>query len=99
MRKISVEVEQLESCAARMEEKNQDYLRNCNALFEAVDTMSNAWIGEDNTAFTSRISSYESDFHQLHVLGNEYIDFLRNSAKSYRNTQQELTTMVNGFSK
>ena len=25
MRKIAVEVEQLESCAARMEEKNQDY--------------------------------------------------------------------------
>ena len=28
MRKIAVEVEQLESCAARMEEKNQDYLHH-----------------------------------------------------------------------
>ncbi len=99
MRKISVEVEQLESCAARMEEKNQDYLRNCNALFDAVELMSSVWKGEDNTAFTSKILSYESDFHQLHVLGNEYIDFLRNSAKSYRNTQQELASIVNGFQK
>ncbi len=82
-----------------MEEKNQEYLHNCNAMFEAIETMSKAWIGEDNTAFTSKIMSYESDFHQLHVLGNEYIDFLRNSAKSYRNTQQELTTMVNSFGK
>ena len=64
MRKIAVEVEQLESCAARMEEKNQDYLHN---------------------------------FRQLHLLASQYIDFLRNSARSYRNTQQELTSMINAL--
>ena len=44
MRKIAVEVEQLESCAARMEEKNQDYLHHCDLLFQSVETMSNAWM-------------------------------------------------------
>ncbi len=97
MRKISVEVEQLESCAARMEEKNQDYLSHCNALFACVETMQNVWKGQDNTAFTNRISAYESDFRQLHMLASQYVDFLRNAARSYRNTQQELTSVVNGM--
>ena len=97
MRKIAVEVEQLESCAARMEEKNQDYLHHCDLLFQSVETMSNAWNGEDNRAFTSQIASYESNFRQLHRLAAQYIDFLRNSARSYRNTQQELTSMINAL--
>lgn len=97
MRKISVEVEQLEACASRMDEKNLAYLKNCEALFEAIETMRLAWKGEDNTAFTSRIISYESDFKQLHTLASEYTDFLRHTARSYRSMQQELITMANSL--
>lgn len=97
MRKITVEVEQLESCAARMEEKNQEYLTHCNSLFSSIEAMQNVWKGQDNTAFTNRIVSYESDFRQLHALASQYVDFLRNAARSYRNTQQELTAVVNGM--
>lgn len=97
MRKIAVEVEQLEACATRMEEKNQAYLKNCDALFEAIDTMKQAWSGDDNHAFTSRIIAYESDFKQLHTLASEYTDFLRHTARSYRSMQQELITMANSL--
>lgn len=97
MRKIAVELEQLEVCAARMEEKNQDYLMHCNALFASIEAMQNAWKGADNTAFTNQICSYESDFRQLSVLASQYVDFLRNAANSYRNTQQELASVANGL--
>lgn len=97
MRKITVEAEQLESCAARMEEKSQDYNSHCNELFSAVDAMHSAWQGADNTAFTNRISSYESDFRSLHLLANEYCEFLRNSARAYRDTQDELTSLANSL--
>lgn len=95
MRNIYVEPEQLESCAARMDEKNQDYLRHVNEMFLAIETMASAWKGDDNTAFTAKITSYESNLRALHLIADEYQEFLRNSAKYYRNTQQELTSMIN----
>lgn len=97
MRKILVEPEQLESCAARMEEKNQDYERHTSELFNAVETMGTSWKGEDNAAFTSKIVSYESNFKTLHLLASEYADFLKESAKGYRQTQQEMVSMASSL--
>ena len=90
MRRITVEPEQLESCAARMDERNQDY--------EAVDNMSNAWKGKDNIAFTSRISRFEAEFRQLSMLCTQYSDFLKKSARAYRETQDELASRVSSLS-
>lgn len=94
MRKITVEPEQLESCAARMDQKNQDYTHNYQELFNAIDAMSAAWQGKDNTAFTSQISKFQGDFRQLSLLCTQYADFLRSSARSYRDTQDELTSQA-----
>ena len=90
MRSIKVEPEQLESCAARIEEKNQEYQRNCSNLFQACEVMSAAWQGEDNIAFTNQIAKYQPDFQQLAVLCGQYAEFLRAAARSYRSTQDEL---------
>ena len=97
MRTISVEPGQLESCAARMEDKNQDYLRCMQDLFAAVDMMSSAWKGKDNMTFTSQIERFETDFRQLSILCSQYSDFLRNSARAYRDTQDELTSQANAL--
>jgi WXG100 family type VII secretion target len=91
MRSIYVEPEQLESCAARMDSENQDYLRALNALFETVDNLQAAWKGKDNLAYTNAISKFESDFRQLSALCTQYSDFLKSSASAYRETQDELT--------
>ena len=48
----------------------------------------------DNLAFTTKLSALQSDFKQLSILCTEYIEFLRNSARSYRNTQDELTSQA-----
>ena len=90
MRKITVEPMQLEACAMRMEERNSSYLKNVATLFSAVDAMNAGWQGKDNLAFTTK----QSDFKQLSILCTEYIEFLRNSARSYRNTQDELTSQA-----
>ena len=98
MRRITVEPEQLESCAARMDERNQDYVRQSAQIFEAVDNMSNAWKGKDNIAFTSRISRFEAEFRQLSLLCTQYSDFLKKSARAYRETQDELASRVSSLS-
>ena len=94
MRKITVEPMQLEACAMRMEARNTSYLKNVATLFSAVDAMNAGWQGKDNLAFTTKLSSLQSDFKQLSILCTEYIEFLRNSARSYRNTQDELTSQA-----
>ncbi|MBR2759574.1 MAG: WXG100 family type VII secretion target [Solobacterium sp.] len=99
MRSIQVEPEQLEACAARIEESNQDYIRAYTQLFESVDTMKTGWQGKDNTAFSNQISRYQSDFREMSVLCGQYAEFLRNSAKSYRQVQDDLASQANALAK
>lgn len=94
MRKIAVDVEQLLSCADRMNDTNQDYMQKVNEFFNTVDTMASAWQGKDNTAFTSKISKFNGDFKSLSLLCNQYADFVRNSARAYEETQNELSDQI-----
>ena len=97
MRNITVEPQMLESCAARMEESGSAYRTQISELFEAVETMSQVWKGSDNTAFTSRISRFEPDFRQIAALCSEYAEFLRSSARAYRQTQEELASQASSL--
>ena len=97
MRSITVEPELLDASAARIEDSNQDYVRAYTALFEAVDTMKSAWQGKDNTAFSNQISKFQTDFREMSVLCGQYAEFLRNSAKSYRSVQDDLTSQANAL--
>ena len=94
MRKIAVEMDQLLSCADRMDDVNQDYLQKVNEFFNAVDAMASAWKGKDNTAFTTKISKFNGDFKSLSLLCSQYADFLRNSARAYIETQDELSSQI-----
>lgn len=90
MRRITVEPEQLELMAGRMEEENDVYVKLYQQLFELIDTVSSFWQGSDGVAFTSQVSGYQDDCRQLSFLAGLYIDFLRNSARAYRDVQDEL---------
>ncbi len=94
MRKITVQPEQLDSCAVRMETHNQDYQKYYQELFSEVDKMALAWQGKDNTAFTSQISKYQTDCRYLSLLCTQYADFLKNSAQSYRDIEDELASQA-----
>ena len=92
MRRITVEPEQLELVAGRMEEENDMYIRQFQQLFNLIDVMSASWEGSDRTAFTTQVSAYQDDCRQLSFLCSLYIDFLRSSAMAYRDIQDELTS-------
>ena len=97
MRKITVEPEALLSCATRMEDTNQEYLKNTNEFFNVVEDMSVGWQGKDNLAFTNKISKFQGDFKQLSMLCMQYTEFLNNSAHAYQDTQNELMNQANGL--
>ncbi len=90
MRQIYVEPSRLEEIASKVEIANSDYERLCHSLYSEVDKMSSAWQGKDNVAFSNQIHSYEEDLKQISIIMRQYADFLRNSARAYRETQDEL---------
>lgn len=94
MKRITVEPEQLEMYARKMDDENDTYQRAFLQLFESVDTMRAAWQGKDNTAFTTQIRKYETDFRQMSMLCAQYSEFLKNSARAYRETQDTITSQA-----
>lgn len=90
MREIIVEPTRLEDSASKVESYDSDYQRVYSLLYEEVDKMASVWQGKDNTMFTNKIKEFEDDFRQISILLRQYAEFLRNTARAYRETQDEL---------
>lgn len=86
-RTIQVTPELLESAAAKIEGLATDYQTQYNALYNETNAMASTWSGKDNVAFTDQIAGFKDDFTKMYTLMNQYADFLRKSAKAYRDTQ------------
>ncbi len=97
MRHITVEPAVLENSAMMMEQLNAEYHQMVSALFEGVDLLSQNWQGKDNLAFTSQIKGFDQDMRQIYALCTQYIEFLRTSARAYRDTQNELVSQVSSL--
>ena len=94
MRNILVEPEILETTASKIEGMADQYSAHIDKLYSAVDVMSTAWEGKDNVAFTTQIYGFEDDLKQVLILCRQYVDFLRNTARAYRETQDEIATQA-----
>lgn len=90
MRSISVEPSRLESVAASIDSANSDYTRIYQAMYAEVDKMSSSWQGKDNTAFVGQIKTFEDDLRQISAIMSEYSNFLKSSARAYREAQDEI---------
>ncbi len=91
MNSIIVETDYLLDAANKIEAACNDYENTVSLIYKDVDRMSSCWKGEDNTAFTNQIMSYKADFNRIALIIREYVNYLRNSANAYKETQAELT--------
>lgn len=91
-RTIQVTPEQLESAAGRIEGLAADYKAQYDALYNETNAMASTWNGKDNIAFVDQIAGFKDDFEKMHTLMLNYADFLRKSAKAYRDTQDTVVT-------
>ena len=91
-RTIQVTPEQLESAAGRIEGLAADYKSQYDALYNETNAMASTWQGKDNTAFVDQIAGFKDDFEKMHTLMLNYADFLRMSAKAYRDTQDSVVS-------
>lgn len=92
---IDVSPSKLEETANKVESSNADYQRLYQSLYAEVDKLSGNWGGKDNAAFNGRIKSYENDFRQISIIMRQYAEFLRASARAYREVQDELANAAN----
>ena len=91
MQYIRVEPERLKETALRGEEAEESYRQLVKLLYEKVAQLSEAWKGKDNLSFTSQIQNYEKDLYAISLIVKQYAEFLRNSARAYQETEQELS--------
>ena len=91
-RTIQVTPEQLESAAGRIEGLAADYKSQYDTLYNETNAMASTWQGKDNTAFVDQIAGFKDDFEKMHTLMLNYADFLRKSAKAYRDTQDSVVS-------
>ena len=91
-RNIQVTPEQLESAAGRIEGLAADYKTQYYALYSETNAMASTWSGKDNVAFVDQIAGFKDDFEKMHTLMLNYADFLRKSAKAYRETQDTVVS-------
>lgn len=87
---IEVTPETLESAASSIEGLAQNYQSQYNALYNETNAMAATWNGADNQAFTTQIAGFKDDFEKMYTLMNRYAEFLRASAKAYRDTQDAI---------
>lgn len=91
-RTIQVTPEQLEAAAGRIEGLAADYKTQYEQLYSETNAMASTWSGKDNTAFVDQIAGFKDDFTKMHTLMLNYADFLKKSAKAYRDTQDAVVT-------
>ena len=91
-RKIVVDPAQLDNAATQIDGQAADYERLYNQLFSEVSALGAAWQGKDNTAFVQQIEGFREDFQQMTQLMRDYSDFLKQSSKTYRETQENIVS-------
>ncbi len=91
-RKIEVTPEQLVSAAGAIENLAAQYKDQYTRLYSETNAMASTWSGKDNLAYTEQIAGFKDDFEKMYNLMNRYADFLRESAKMYRETQDAVTS-------
>ena len=91
-RTIQVTPEQLETAATKIDALAGDYKAQYDALYNETNAMAETWDGKDNKAFVDQIAGFKDDFEKMHTLMLNYSDFLKKSAKAYRETQEAVVT-------
>lgn len=91
-RTIQVTPELLESAAGKIESLAGDYKTQYDQLYSETNAMASTWSGKDNVAFVDQIAGFKDDFEKMHTLMLEYADFLKKSARGYRDTQDGIVS-------
>ena len=55
-----------------------------------IEALKNCWDGSDNLAYVDQVKGFEDDFKKMAKEMENYSKFLKDSANTYRSTQQRI---------
>lgn len=87
--RINVDPSRLEASASHIDQQVVSYEKTYHRLFQEVDAMGASWQGKDNLAFVQQIKGFQTDFTKMTALMRDYSNFLKLSARMYRETQED----------
>ena len=95
MNSIKVTPENLIAKAAQVDSKASEYYNEYRGLLGDVQELTGTdWTGEDANAFREKVEGFEPDFNKMKELMNEYASFLREAAKNYTNTKENVKATI-----
>ena len=91
---IKVEPEELELQANRLQQDLEQYQNQSKQVLNTVLNLKDIWHGKDNETFINRLLEYHKDIQQVGLILNDYIQFLKQSTRSYRQVQEDLVSQA-----
>ena len=87
---ILVTPEVLETTASSIKGLADEYRAQYTELYSQTDALATTWSGADNAAFKNQIDGFKDDLEKMYTLMNNYAEYLKTTAKAYRETQQTI---------
>lgn len=95
MESIKVTPENLIAKAGQVDSEAREYYNEYRGLLSDVESLTGSdWTGEDANKFREKVEGFEPDFNKMKKLMNEYAIFLREAAKNYQNTQENVIASI-----
>jgi WXG100 family type VII secretion target len=95
---ITVQPEKLRSTAGEISGHAGEYQKLYKQLYTEVETMGQAWAGEDNLAYVTQIKGFTDDFERMQKLMTDYAEFLKKAAETYNAQQGDVVTKAKTLS-
>jgi len=92
--KFQVELTALTGTAKTIEAQAREYQQLYTQLYQAVDSMSSAWQGKDNVAFTTQIKGFKDDFERMKQLLLEFAELIKYANTEYKQALSDSTAVA-----
>lgn len=94
---IKVKPEEIMVQVNYLQEELKEYQSKCSVMMNTIMNLKEIWHGPDNEAFSNRILDYQKDIQHLAMILSDNINFLKQSADSYRQVQDELVAQAHNL--
>lgn len=88
--KVKVDIDELNSAAAKLENAHQNYASELNKLIQNIESIKSFWQGKDSAILIERALALGPNLHKLEKLISMYADFLRDAALKYDEVDMDI---------
>ena len=89
MGSISADYEGMLSAANKISVAEEEYKKNVDSLYQIIEGLKDVWQGYDNEMYTDVTTEKRATLKELGDIVNNYAVFLKRSAVTLKNVQEE----------